>query len=119
MGRIYLLCFCDPTTREPKRYKHAGHYLGYVSDRLRHRLKQHRGGGGGAARLMQVVKAQGLCFDVVRKWEGTRKDERYLKNLGSAARLCPRCNPGNCQQKTKLREIRVLRSDAPLTQNIR
>lgn len=81
-GTVYLLHFSAP-------YRHAQHYLGWTPD-LTARLQQHRKGQG--ARLLQVVAAAGIAFDVVRTWTGGRKLERKLKNQKHARRLCPLCS---------------------------
>ena len=81
-GTVYLLHFERP-------YKHARHYLGFAED-LERRLELHRAGRG--ARLVEVVVAAGIGFQLVRTWEGDRTLERVLKNRHNApARLCPLC----------------------------
>jgi predicted GIY-YIG superfamily endonuclease len=78
----YLLHFERP-------YRHARHYLGFAED-LERRLELHRAGRG--ARLVEVVVAAGIGFQLVRTWEGDRTLERTLKNRHNApARLCPLC----------------------------
>ena len=80
-GTIYLLHLETP-------YKHARHYLGF-STHLKARLEHHRNGTG--ARFMQVVTEAGIPWCVARKWQGTRYDERRLKNRHNSAQLCPIC----------------------------
>jgi hypothetical protein len=81
----YLLHFDRP-------YCHARHYLGWTGYDLEQRLEHHVTGRG--ARLMQVITAAGIGFQVARVWPGaTRAFERRLKGYGSAARLCPLCHP--------------------------
>jgi len=82
MGVVYLCHFSRP-------YKHARHYLGY-SDNLDTRVLRHRNGNG--ARLLQVIKANGIEFDIVRTWEGDRTLERRLKRWKKNSQLCPICN---------------------------
>jgi predicted GIY-YIG superfamily endonuclease len=82
-GTIYLLHFSQP-------YKHAAHYLGFTTD-LPARLDAHTKGTG--ARLLEVITAAGLSFQLARTWHGSRKSERSLKNQKNAPRLCPVCNP--------------------------
>lgn len=78
----YLLHFATP-------YKHAKHYLGYA-ELISARIEHHRAGSG--ARLMEVIREAGIEFAVVRIWKnGTRKDERALKNRKNAPKLCPVC----------------------------
>lgn len=85
---VYLLHFDRP-------YRHARHYLGYVrDDRLHQRIDEHYAatpGDGRHHRLLQVVRAAGISFTLVRTWPGDRARERQLKKQGSAARLCPEC----------------------------
>lgn len=81
---VYLLHFDTP-------YHHARHYLGSTDD-LNARLDAHRQGHG--ARLLAVVKAAGISWQLVRTWEGGRDLERRLKRQHHGPRLCPICNPG-------------------------
>ena len=68
---------------------HARHYLGFATD-LPHRLAQHRSGQG--ARLMEVIKAAGIEWKLVRVWTGDRSLEKKLKRRKNAPkRLCPVC----------------------------
>jgi predicted GIY-YIG superfamily endonuclease len=78
---VYLLHFTQ-------RYKHAGHYLGSTTD-LSHRLAAHQAGQG--ARLLAVVAAAGIGWELARTWDGGRERERQLKRRGGRARLCPLC----------------------------
>ena len=81
-GTVYLIHF-------ERRYRHAGHYIGWARD-LNGRLWHHRHGTG--ARLMQVLKEAGIGWEVVRTWEDEpRSFERKLKNRHDAPRLCPIC----------------------------
>lgn len=80
-GTLYLLHFS-------KRYKQAGHYLGFTTD-LQARLAEHEAGHG--ARLLQVAKAAGITWTLARTWQGDRRRERQLKNQGGASRRCPKC----------------------------
>jgi predicted GIY-YIG superfamily endonuclease len=81
-GTVYLLHFDKP-------YKHAKHYIGWTTN-LPERLEAHRNGSGG--RLMAVIKAAGIEFQLARVWtEATRDFERSRKNFGGASRLCPLC----------------------------
>jgi len=79
---VYLLHFSEP-------YKHARHYLGYSAN-VSARLERHSLGHG--ARLIEVILAAGLSFELVRTWDGDRKLERRLHKRGGS-RLCPICNP--------------------------
>lgn len=80
---IYLLHFS-------KRFKHAGHYIGFCEDgNLEARLERHKSGHG--ANLLKHVFAAGIEVKVAKTWEGSKNFERKLKKRGSAFRLCPIC----------------------------
>jgi hypothetical protein len=81
-GWVYLLHFERP-------YRHARHYTGFATD-LERRLNAHLCGRG--ARLMAVIAAAGIGWQLARVWPGTRGLERCLKNQGGAARRCPICS---------------------------
>jgi predicted GIY-YIG superfamily endonuclease len=82
MQGIYLIHFDTP-------YKHAQHYVGFATD-IAKRLNKHKSGKG--ARLMQVIQLEGIEWQLARLWkDGTRTEERKLKNRGSAKRYCPIC----------------------------
>jgi predicted GIY-YIG superfamily endonuclease len=82
IGTVYLLHFDQP-------YKHARHYLGWALN-LEARLAHHRAGTG--ARLLQVLKDEGIGWQLARTWENADKSrERRLKNTGGASRYCPMC----------------------------
>jgi hypothetical protein len=77
---VYLLHFDKP-------YRH---YLGWAAD-LDARLSAHSAGNGG--RLMAVIKAAGIGYQLARTWEGAdRYRERELKKRHNAPRLCPICS---------------------------
>jgi predicted GIY-YIG superfamily endonuclease len=87
---VYLLHFDEP-------YEHARHYLGWAAS-IRARVAQHRRGNG--ARLMAVITAAGIGFEVARTWPGAdRTLEAALKRRHNTPRLCPLCQappqPGN------------------------
>ncbi len=82
VGTVYLLHF-------DRRYRHAGHYIGWTTD-LDARLAQHRAGEG--ARLLAVITAAGIGWSLARTWpRSTRARERSIKKQGGAARSCPTC----------------------------
>ena len=85
-GVIYLLHFT-------RAYKHARHYIGWAasSRSLKTRLARHRQGQG--ARLIAVIIAAGIDFQLARTTVGTRADERAIKHAGGATRYCPLCVP--------------------------
>lgn len=81
-GTVYLIHFVKP-------YEHAKHYLGWTTD-LARRIAEHRAGQG--SRLLAVVNAAGIDWDVARIWEDEdRNFERRLKRRGGLARECPTC----------------------------
>ncbi|SRR6266511_5367266 len=96
-GTVYLIHF-------RKRYKHAGHYLGFTEN-LDKRITDHLCGMG--ARLMEVVTEANIDWKVSRTWRGDRNLERRLKRWHNAALLCPMCageealNRGNFAQKVQ------------------
>jgi hypothetical protein len=79
---VYLLHFDQP-------YKHARHYIGWTPGSVPKRLRLHRAGRG--ARLLAVIKAAGIGFDLARIWPGGRARERQIKRQGGASRCCPLC----------------------------
>jgi predicted GIY-YIG superfamily endonuclease len=81
IGTVYLLHFERP-------YKHARHYTGWTIN-LKARLARHRAGSG--ARLVEVVTAAGIGFQLARTWPGGRDRERQIKAQGGASRYCPLC----------------------------
>jgi predicted GIY-YIG superfamily endonuclease len=83
-GTIYLLHFEQP-------YRHARHYTGWTDD-LPGRLARHEAGTG--ARLLAVIHAAGIQWQLARTWQGTRTRERQIKRQGGASRFCPLCKPG-------------------------
>lgn len=89
-GIVYLLHLNEPL-------KHAQHYIGWTSQPVPARLSQHRRGQG--AHFLKVAAEQGLKFELVAVWMGTRRFERRLKNRKNARRFCPLCQPvGKCQR---------------------
>lgn len=81
VGTIYMIHFARP-------YKHARHYVGWSPD-LEGRLAAHKDGRG--ARLMAVVVAAGIEWELARTRQGTRDIERKIKRDGGASRYCPVC----------------------------
>jgi predicted GIY-YIG superfamily endonuclease len=82
-GTVYLIHF-------DVAYRHARHYVGWTADLLA-RLAAHREGRG--ARLMEVITAAGISWQLARTWPGGRDRERAIKNRHEAPRLCPICTP--------------------------
>lgn len=80
----YLLHFEAP-------YHHALHYIGATRD-LRARLHQHATGGARAARLMQVVIAEGLEWELAAVFAPGFQTESKLKRTKHAHRYCPICS---------------------------
>lgn len=84
VGVIYLLHFDE-------KYEHAQHYVGFCEQYsgLDSRFEYHAKGNG--SKLLAAVSAAGIDFKLVRLWEGTRNDERAIKNCRQAMRYCPVC----------------------------
>lgn len=82
---VYILHFDTPL-------KHAKHYVGYASQVVL-RIEHHRNGTG--ARLTQVIREQGIGFQVAKVFTGTKYDrvfERKLKRTKNISRYCPICS---------------------------
>ena len=89
-GYVYLLHFDTP-------YQHVRHYLGYTVN-VDQRLAMHAAGRG--ARLLEVLKAEGITLDGGMGAGRDRALERRLKDRHEGPRLCPICNPkggASCQ----------------------
>lgn len=86
---IYILHFDRPLA-------HAQHYIGFVEDPacLEKRVKEHRSGSSKASPLVTAALAAGIDFVVATTMEGTRVDERNLKNQRKVKRFCPLCREG-------------------------
>ena len=82
-GVVYMLHFKRP-------WRHARHYVGWTDD-LPARLATHKAGHG--ARLVAVIVAAGIGFELARTVAGDRNLERATKNAGGAVRYCPICTP--------------------------
>jgi hypothetical protein len=80
------------------RYGHAAHYLGVTKrESLVPRMTEHLTGRG--CTLVKLLADRNNCHvaeDVIDKmvvamWQGTRGEERRLKNRGGLGRICPTC----------------------------
>ena len=69
---VYLLHFDRP-------YQHAKHYLGSCQD-LERRLTQH--GKGRGARLLEVVYAVGIGWQLARTWCGEQAPRAPAQKTG-------------------------------------
>lgn len=95
MRGVYLIHFERPIGNTFERKGQAQHYIGWAGDIAR-RLRRHKSGQGAA--IMRFVGLVGIDWRCVRRWkDATRDDERRLKNLKNAPRLCPIC----CQQRSR------------------
>jgi predicted GIY-YIG superfamily endonuclease len=81
VGTIYLVCFDEP-------FSHARHYIGWTAD-LEARIARHLKGDG--SNLLRHVQAAGIGWQVTGTWQGTRRDERAIKDRNEAPQYCPRC----------------------------
>ena len=95
-GTVYLLHFTEPYTGTPARPGNkpqvVQHYLGISPVSLGRRLAAHRAGNG--ARLIAVLAAAGIGFELARTWAPEPGLERRLKRQKKARKLCPVCTPG-------------------------
>jgi hypothetical protein len=89
-GTVYLLDFDRPfgPGGGANGRGTARHYTGWPAD-LDARLAAHARGHG--ARLLAVVHAAGIGWQLARTWPGGRALERQIKNQGGASRRCPMC----------------------------
>lgn len=80
---VYLIHFSE-------KLHHAQHYIGFVENNLKQRIKKHQKNKG--AKLLIAVNDKGISWEVVRVWEeGDRTFERKLKNCKKARCFCPVC----------------------------
>lgn len=86
---VYLLHFDRP-------FRHAKHYLGSTVD-LDARLACHRSNHSDV-RLLRIIKAAGIGFQLARTWKGDKKRERKMKGRGLSA-LCPICKQQPKEEK--------------------
>jgi len=87
-GEIYLIHFSEPIGDLTNPKGQAQHYIGW-SQNLEARLEAHRNGTGAA--ILRAVTEAGIDWRVVRKWKGTRDDERALKDRHQHSFYCPVC----------------------------
>jgi hypothetical protein len=81
-----------PEGAENDSSKWVGHYIGSAErDRLIERVYRDHGTVNGA-RVLEVQKATGGTWHLVRSWAGGREKEVQLKQQ-SGARYCPECSP--------------------------
>ena len=86
-GTVYLPHFDRPYV-SANGESVAKHYTGW-STGLDARLALH--GTRQGARLLAVVHAAGIGWQLARTWPGTRGRERQIKRQGGASRCCPMC----------------------------
>lgn len=92
---VYLIHFNRP-------YHHARHYLG-TTNNLERRLWQHAAGRRhGGARLMEVIIAAGITYQLACTWEGGRELEQRLKAWNNGGRLCPICKAQQQVEQTSV-----------------
>jgi predicted GIY-YIG superfamily endonuclease len=92
IGTVYLIHFDQP-------FKHARHYIGWTMD-ITKRVWAHENGRG--SRLLKIVAAAGIAFQVVRTWEGDRKFERKIKRRKDSPKMCPVCRVTQGKQTAEL-----------------
>lgn len=83
VGQVYVLHFTPP-------YRHARHYIGWAVNAEK-RIGEHVNGHLRAGRLPAHAFRAGCALNVAAIVPGSRWYERWLKNRGSAARVCPIC----------------------------
>ena len=87
---VYLLHFVRKLGNQDNPRGMAQHYIGFAEHDLAARLERHHAGNG--SRIMAAVTKAGIPWVLARVWEGaSRDDERRLKSLKHASRLCPIC----------------------------
>jgi hypothetical protein len=103
LGAVYLVHFDEPIGNPTNPRAMAQHYMGWTSY-LGPRLAAHRDGVGAA--IMAALAERRIGFTLSRTWQGTRADERALKNRHNHPRLCPTCKGLEPQldPRTKLRD---------------
>lgn len=105
VGTIYVLHFVKP-------YRHARHYVGFTEDadaarRVREHVEAKRDGGGASpSGLVRAVVHRGIEVRLVREIEGTRSDERKIKDSKATGRFCPECAP-RLREEARLRMRRI------------
>jgi len=87
-GVVYLIHLSRPLGDLANPRGQAQHYLGWAKN-LEDRIREHRSGAG--ARLLAVANQQGIAWEVVRTWPGSRELERRLKHWHKHRQLCPIC----------------------------
>jgi len=82
---------CDKRRPCPAKAKTNCRQVQHWTADLHARLAAHRDGRG--ARLMEVITAAAISWQLARTWPGGRDRERAIKNRHEAPRLCPICTP--------------------------
>lgn len=95
--KVYVIHF-------DRAYKHAKHYTG-IAKNVEKRMKEHSNGSG--ARLMQVLKENGIGFrySVIAEYDNfslAHAEEKRLKTkIKKPQRYCPICKELKCQKELK------------------
>lgn len=77
-GRIYFLVFVDPETGEDVTYMGKSGYSGWTRGKVAARVRTHKSGRG--AKIVGAAIAAGLDVRIALVIDGTRNDERKIKN---------------------------------------
>lgn len=93
LGEIYIIHLHTPLG-------HARHYVGFTTH-LAKRLWHHRNNTG--SHFLRVCNERHIDYTLVVRFNGTRADERRLKDTNNTARYCP-----YCQTKAIIFKARVL-----------
>jgi hypothetical protein len=113
-GTVYLLHFAEPigNPERPNRAGTAQHYIGWAQrGRLLARVAEQLAGGSAAASIMRHLHSVGISAELARVWEGSRDEERRIKNMGGASRSCPLC--GIRPAARRVRQVGGQRSTRP------
>jgi predicted GIY-YIG superfamily endonuclease len=81
---VYILHF-------ERKYRHAGHYVGFTKDFERRRGEHLKGGQSGSPLVKAAIQA-GITIICAIVWQGAgREQERRIKASKNTARFCPIC----------------------------
>jgi len=95
LGIVYIVHF-------DRKLHHAQHSINRTAD-LDVRLTVHANGRG--SRLIAAVRDAGIGFQVVRRFHGTRIDERRIKAQRNGPRWCQLCNRNPSTPTWGMKEI--------------
>ena len=91
-GQVYIIHLARPLAGSKSR-----HYVGF-STQVQKRLWHHRNNSG--SNFLREANKQGIPYTLCVIFNGTKHDERGLKNCKNTARYCPCCNPNKPRKYT-------------------